>query len=91
MQGWLKGFLNKSPAKLQKRKRQGWGVGAEIPPGQVTEFRTQVCGDALNSKSLQAKWSIRLPKIIPQYGPERTNKGPGGKGRERKALGWKID
>lgn len=74
--------------RRREKDRVGWG---EIPPGQVTEFRTQACGDALNSKSLQAKWSIRLPKIIPQYGPERTNKGPGGKGRERKALGWKID
>lgn len=77
MQCWLKGLLKQQPNEtMQEKKTEG---KKKNPHRQVTEFRIQAGGDALSSKSLQAKWSIWLPNIL-QYGPERTNKGPGGEG-----------
>lgn len=77
IQGWLKGFLNESPLNPQRRKIEG----EKKSHRKVTEFGIRARGDALSSKSLQAKWSIWLPEIIPQLGPERANKGLGSEGK----------
>lgn len=85
--GLVKIFFKQEPDEtMEENKTEGW----KNPHRQVTEFKIQAGGDALSSKSLQAKWSMWLPKIGPQYGPERTNKGPGSEQKQEERT-WLKD
>lgn len=77
MQGWLKGFLNESPIKPQRRKREG---------GKNVTGKWQNSG----SKHAVMPWAQSLYKLSgrygclrssPQFGPERANKGLGSEGK----------